>query len=63
MKNLELNQMETLQGGDCGTGFGAAAGVALIGLAVIASGPVGWGAAIYLAGGASIWGVGVFCED
>ncbi|WP_299120755.1 hypothetical protein [uncultured Tenacibaculum sp.] len=64
MKKLELNQMENLQGAlGCGSLFGLATAGAIGGLLLAASGPIGWGAALYLASGASIWGTGVFCED
>ena len=62
MKKLELNQLELVNGGDfdCGTGMGTAAGMLVGGLLLMASGPIGWGAALYLAGGATMWGNGVF---
>ena len=43
MKNLELNQMENLQGGDCSDGEGAVAAAAGIGWVL---GPIGWGLAM-----------------
>lgn len=63
MKSLELNEMEKLQGGDCGTLFGISAGLLIGGFAVAAAGPIGIGVALYFGGAASLWSTGVFCED
>lgn len=52
MKNLELNQMELVEGGlSCGSVFGLAAAGIFAGVLVIASGPIGWGAALYFGSG------------
>jgi hypothetical protein len=61
MKNLELNQMENLQGGlECGTGIGLALAGLVGGFLLVASGPVGWGAALYFGSAAGLWGNGVY---
>ena len=61
MKSLELNQMETLQGGtDCGTGLGAVVGSAVM-LGVIAGATGGVGLAIVAIGW--MWGGGLVAID
>jgi len=61
MKKLDLNQMELVEGGlGCGSGMGLAVAGLFAGILLIASGPVGWGAALYLGSAAGMWGNGVF---
>lgn len=60
MKKLELNKLELITGGGCSDGLGVAAAMLVGGMLLMASGPIGWGAAIYLGGAATMWGTGVF---
>tara|TARA_B110000090_G_scaffold123725_1_gene137016 strand:+ start:122 stop:322 length:201 start_codon:yes stop_codon:yes gene_type:complete len=61
MKTLELNQMELIEGGlNCGSTMGLAAAGLLAGFLVAATGPVGWGLALYFGSAGAIWANGVF---
>ena len=64
MKRLELSKLESISGGlECSSGFGASAAFIVGGLLLMASGPLGWGAALYVIGGVGGSVNGVFNSD